>query len=108
VRKLRAGAQVIAVDLKEQSASLAIGSIRLSEKLSGLRRIKPRPERRAGPEASANAESASAVYLAPSSSNTLDLRGKRAEEALWESEERYRALFDHWSRLQFAIKYFEF
>ncbi len=80
VKKLKTSARVIDVDQPGQEATLAIGSIRLHEKLSGLRRIgkkveKPAPEIRAAPAPE------EALQLGPSPSNTLDLRGKRADEA---------------------------
>jgi len=69
ITKLKAQAQVIEIDLKNEEATLAIGTIRLKEKLSGLRWLGKRERK------------ISVISPVPSSSNTLDLRGKYAEEA---------------------------
>lgn len=80
VKKLKTRAEVIGLNPESQEAWLAIGSIRIQEKISGLRRIQKKRESQRG-EARDNTEDPSLVYLAPSSGNTLDLRGKRAEDA---------------------------
>jgi len=81
VKKLRASAEVIGLDPALGEAALAIGSIRLNENFSGLRRIKAGKDLTARPESRVESETQPIALLAPSPSNTLDLRGMRAEEA---------------------------
>jgi DNA mismatch repair protein MutS2 len=80
VSKLRVSARVIEIDRKEEEATLVVGSIHLNEKLSGLRRIKP-AEKIEPREVSAESEQQQISAPVQTSRNTLDLRGKRAEDA---------------------------
>jgi len=81
VSKLRVRAELVEIDRAEGEATLVVGSIRLKEKFSGLRLIRSgdmpvAPEER-GEEPVAERE----ISPVQSKSNTLDLRGKRAEDA---------------------------
>ena len=81
VKKLRVSAKVLEIDRSENEAALAVGSIRLKEKLSGLRRIKSRDAASAKAKPAAQEEPSAPVVPVQTASNTLDLRGQRAEEA---------------------------
>jgi len=81
VSKLRVSAEVIDLYLKENEAALAVGSIRLKEKLSGLRRIKAKAGAGLKEETAQEIEPEPAGAAVQAASNTLDLRGKRGEEA---------------------------
>lgn len=81
VSKLRARARVLAIDPAQEQALLAIGSIRLQEKLTGLRRIRSAEKTAEREEAQSGAGPERMVSPVQTSMNTLDLRGERAEEA---------------------------
>jgi DNA mismatch repair protein MutS2 len=81
VSKLRLTAKVLKVDQEEAEATLAVGSIRLKEKLSGLRRTKTRDDATPKGKPVVQEEPAAPVVPVQTPSNTLDLRGERAEEA---------------------------
>jgi len=81
VSKLRVQAKVLEIDAGQEEALLAVGSIRLKEKLAGLRRVKAGEKTVERKEAQAGAEPELLVSPVQTSSNTLALRGRRAEEA---------------------------
>ena len=80
VNRLRLQATVTEIDRETDEATLAVGSIRLKENLSELRRMRAKvPEAvREMPDAEDTTPAAAPVQTA---ANTLDMRGKRAEEA---------------------------
>ncbi len=79
VSKLKSKAEVISKDPEKQEVELAIGTIRLREKPSGLRWLEERAKATSFPPNQIS--SPSITYLPPSPNNTIDLRGKRADEA---------------------------
>jgi len=80
VKRLKIQAEVIGLNPESQEATLGIGSIRIQEKISGLLRIQKKREAQKR-ETMVGSESALCANPARSSGNTLDLRGKRAEDA---------------------------